>query len=169
MLIVCGAVARAALDREQPCEPPAHAHHLNPIADVEKGRITSFFGATLERYTSYRGHTPAEGNVGAVKQLLFTDKGVLSVSKHSVHYATRRGLTQWHLTYVGACCSNRAVANKRRQEPRLHRAPLHELHLKGHEGDPGGRMSGQHVQGRCGQGNYRRHGKAAIPVCCASC
>ncbi|KAJ4359488.1 poly(A)-specific ribonuclease [Didymosphaeria variabile] len=62
------------------------------------GRITSFFGATLERYTSYRGHTPADGTVGAVKQLLFTDRGVLSVSKHSVHYASRRGLTQWHLT-----------------------------------------------------------------------
>ncbi|KAF1965711.1 PAB-dependent poly(A)-specific ribonuclease subunit PAN2 [Bimuria novae-zelandiae CBS 107.79] len=62
------------------------------------GRITSFYGPALERYTSYRGHAPAEGTVGAVKQLLFTDKGVLSISKHSVHYASRRGLTQWHLT-----------------------------------------------------------------------
>ncbi|KAJ4295515.1 poly(A)-specific ribonuclease [Kalmusia sp. IMI 367209] len=62
------------------------------------GRITSFYGPALERYTSYRGHAPADGTVGAVKQLLFTDKGVLSVSKHTVHYASRRGLTQWHLT-----------------------------------------------------------------------
>lgn len=61
--------------------------------------MTSFYGPGLERYTSYRGHAAAEG---AVKQLLFTDKGILSVSKQSVHYSLRRGITQWHLTYVGA-------------------------------------------------------------------
>lgn len=62
-----------------------------------QGRITSFYGATLERYTSYRGHAASEG---PVKQFLFTEKGVLSISKQSVHYALRRGITQWHLTYA---------------------------------------------------------------------
>lgn len=33
-----------------------------------------------------------------VKQFLFCDRGVLSVSHESVHLATRRGLTIWHLT-----------------------------------------------------------------------
>ncbi|KAI4925267.1 poly(A)-specific ribonuclease [Alternaria conjuncta] len=59
------------------------------------GRITSFYGPHLERYTSYRGHAPPDG---PVKQFLFTEKGILSVSKQSVHYSHRRGLTQWHLT-----------------------------------------------------------------------
>jgi PAB-dependent poly(A)-specific ribonuclease subunit 2 len=29
-------------------------------------------------------------------QFLFTEKGVLSISRHSVHYAHRRGITVWH-------------------------------------------------------------------------
>ncbi|KAF2744609.1 PAB-dependent poly(A)-specific ribonuclease-like protein subunit pan2 [Sporormia fimetaria CBS 119925] len=62
----------------------------------EYGRVTSFYGPSLERYTSYRGHGQDEG---PVKQFLFSDKGILSVSKQSVHYAHRRGLTQWHLTH----------------------------------------------------------------------
>jgi PAB-dependent poly(A)-specific ribonuclease subunit 2 len=59
-----------------------------------QGRVTSFYGAQLTRYTSYRGHEAIEG---AVKQFLFTDKGILSVSQQSIHYSHRRGLTQWHL------------------------------------------------------------------------
>ncbi|KAF2203610.1 PAB-dependent poly(A)-specific ribonuclease subunit PAN2 [Delitschia confertaspora ATCC 74209] len=61
----------------------------------EFGRVTSFYGPQLERYTAYRGH-PATN--GPVKQFLFTEKGVLSVAKQSVHFSIRRGLTQWHLT-----------------------------------------------------------------------
>jgi hypothetical protein len=57
----------------------------------------SFYGPNLEKYTSYRAHPTAEG---AVQQLLFTEKGILSISKWSIHFAIRRGLTQWHLTYV---------------------------------------------------------------------
>ncbi|KAF2737040.1 PAB-dependent poly(A)-specific ribonuclease subunit PAN2 [Polyplosphaeria fusca] len=58
------------------------------------GRVTSFYGPGLERCTSYRAHA---ANEGGVKQLLFTEKGIISVSKHSVHFSMRRGLTQWHL------------------------------------------------------------------------
>ncbi|KAH6232247.1 PAN2-PAN3 deadenylation complex catalytic subunit PAN2 [Parastagonospora nodorum] len=60
-----------------------------------QGRVTSLYGPSLERYTSYRGHATSDG---PVKQFLFTDKGVLSISRQSVHYSHRRGLTQWHLT-----------------------------------------------------------------------
>ncbi|XTI82352.1 PAB-dependent poly(A)-specific ribonuclease subunit PAN2 [Cenococcum geophilum] len=59
------------------------------------GRVMSFYGPNLEKYTSYRAHPTAEG---AVQQLLFTEKGILSISKWSIHFAIRRGLTQWHLT-----------------------------------------------------------------------
>ncbi|KAL1594781.1 poly(A)-specific ribonuclease [Nothophoma quercina] len=88
--------------------PPAPHHPVTPVAtfafDTSQellwagnslGRITSYYGATLERYTSYRGHAASEG---PIKQFLFTEKGVLSISKQSVHYAHRRGITQWHLT-----------------------------------------------------------------------
>jgi PAB-dependent poly(A)-specific ribonuclease subunit 2 len=61
----------------------------------EFGRVTSFYGPNLERYTSYRGHPAADGQV---KQFLFTERGVLSISKQSVHFAIRRGITQWHLS-----------------------------------------------------------------------
>ncbi|KAF9700320.1 hypothetical protein EKO04_001633 [Ascochyta lentis] len=88
--------------------PPGPHHPATPVAtfafDTSQellwsgnslGRIASFYGATLERYTSYRGHA---ANEGPVKQFLFTEKGVLSISKQSIHYAHRRGITQWHLT-----------------------------------------------------------------------
>ncbi|KAH7093275.1 PAB-dependent poly(A)-specific ribonuclease subunit PAN2 [Paraphoma chrysanthemicola] len=88
--------------------PPGPHHPATPVSTFafdttqellwtgnNQGRVTSFYGPQLERYTSYRGHVPADG---PVKQFLFTDKGVLSISRQSVHYAHRRGLTQWHLT-----------------------------------------------------------------------
>jgi PAB-dependent poly(A)-specific ribonuclease subunit 2 len=52
----------------------------------------SFYGHELQKYTSFRAHASEQ-----VKQILFTDKGVLSVSPRSVHYASRRGLAIWHL------------------------------------------------------------------------
>ncbi|KAF9632784.1 hypothetical protein BFW01_g3647 [Lasiodiplodia theobromae] len=67
-------------------------------AGNDYGRVSSFFGPELQRYTSYRAHPSGEG---AVKQLLFCDKGVLSISVRSVHLASRRGVTQWHLTNEG--------------------------------------------------------------------
>ncbi|KAF2421174.1 PAB-dependent poly(A)-specific ribonuclease subunit pan2 [Tothia fuscella] len=57
------------------------------------GRVMSFYGRDFQRYTSYKGHTSEP-----VKQILFTDKGVLSISAKSIHLASRKGLTQWHLT-----------------------------------------------------------------------
>jgi len=31
---------------------------------------------------------------------LFHDRGVISIAARSVHLASRRGLTQWHIMYV---------------------------------------------------------------------
>lgn len=62
-------------------------------AGTEFGRISSFFGPDLARYTSLRAH-PGEG---PVRQILPTDRGVLSLASRSLHLASRRGLTRWHL------------------------------------------------------------------------
>lgn len=59
---------------------------------VLQGRVASFFGPELQKYTSYKGHASEP-----VKQILFTDKGVLSVSARSVHLASRRGPAIWHI------------------------------------------------------------------------
>ncbi|PKY03306.1 putative PAB-dependent poly(A)-specific ribonuclease subunit [Aspergillus campestris IBT 28561] len=62
----------------------------------EYGRITSFYGPELQRYTSIRAHPVSEG---MVRQILFHDRGVISLSSKSIHMITRRGLTQWHITH----------------------------------------------------------------------
>ena len=60
----------------------------------EFGRVSAFHGSELRRYISYRGHPVGQG---PVKQLLFHDRGVISVAPTSVHLSNRRGLAQWHL------------------------------------------------------------------------
>jgi len=60
-----------------------------------KGRIVSFYGSGLQRYTSLRAHL----DEGPVKQILVHDRGILSISATAVHFARREGLTQWHLTH----------------------------------------------------------------------
>ncbi|KAI9926776.1 hypothetical protein ASPWEDRAFT_164839 [Aspergillus wentii DTO 134E9] len=62
----------------------------------EFGRITSFYGPELQRYTSVRAHPASEG---AVRQIIFHERGVISLSSKSVHMITRRGLTQWHIAH----------------------------------------------------------------------
>ena len=53
----------------------------------------SLHGTELQKYTSWIGHRHE-----AVKQILITDKGILSLSETSVHYAQRTGPPIWHLT-----------------------------------------------------------------------
>lgn len=69
---------------------------LSANVELLKGRITSFYGPELQRYTSVRAHPVSEA---AVRQFLFHEKGVISLSSRSVHMVTRRGLTQWHVTH----------------------------------------------------------------------
>ncbi|OJJ45508.1 hypothetical protein ASPZODRAFT_134188 [Penicilliopsis zonata CBS 506.65] len=90
--------------------PPPNPHGLPTIAttlafdDVQEllwvgneyGRIVSFYGPELQRYTSVRAHPAAEG---PVRQILFHERGVISLSSRSVHMITRRGLTQWHIAH----------------------------------------------------------------------
>lgn len=60
-----------------------------------QGRVTSFYGADLQRYVSVKAHL----GEGPVKQLLVHDKGIISISSSSVHSVSRRGLTQWHTSH----------------------------------------------------------------------
>ncbi|KAL9603784.1 MAG: hypothetical protein Q9219_000893 [cf. Caloplaca sp. 3 TL-2023] len=62
---------------------------------TDSGRVLSYYGSDLQRYTSLQAH-PAQD--GAVKQFLFHDRGILSLGSRSVHLLSRRGLTQWHIS-----------------------------------------------------------------------
>ena len=59
------------------------------------GRVASFRGPDLQRYTSARAHI----NEGQVQQLLAHERGILSISSTSVHLISRTGPAIWHLTH----------------------------------------------------------------------
>ena len=82
----------------QPTRKCIGAAHLQVLYnDSTQGRVTSYEGFGLERYTSLRAHPANDGNV---LQFLFHDRGVVSLASRSVHLILRRGLTQWHLSYA---------------------------------------------------------------------
>ena len=68
--------------------------HVLAANIVLQGRVTSFYGPELQKYTSIRAHPE---NEGPVKQFLFHERGVISVAPRSVHLSSRRGLPQWHI------------------------------------------------------------------------
>ncbi|KAK4892404.1 poly(A)-specific ribonuclease [Elasticomyces elasticus] len=100
-------VTRTALPGPSPASPssPVTTFTFDTEQELlwtgnEFGRITSFHGSELQKYTSYRGHVStaprgAPGNAH-VKALLLCEKGVISLSSRSIHCASRRGLAQWH-------------------------------------------------------------------------
>jgi PAB-dependent poly(A)-specific ribonuclease subunit 2 len=57
------------------------------------GRVSSFYGTDLTRYTSFKAGD------GEIKQLLMHDRGVIALSARSVHMALRRGPPIWHIQY----------------------------------------------------------------------
>jgi PAB-dependent poly(A)-specific ribonuclease subunit 2 len=56
------------------------------------GRVLALYGPELQRYVSYVGHRGE-----AVKQILFHEKGVISLSRRHLHMAQRTGMVIWHL------------------------------------------------------------------------
>ncbi|CAJ2505173.1 Uu.00g125670.m01.CDS01 [Anthostomella pinea] len=60
------------------------------------GRVMSFYGNKLQPYTSFRIHPSQDG---AVRQILFNDKGVVSLGPRGVHMANRRGLPLWSIRH----------------------------------------------------------------------
>ncbi|KGQ07956.1 PAB-dependent poly(A)-specific ribonuclease subunit PAN2 [Beauveria bassiana D1-5] len=66
------------------------------ILTTFKGRVTSFFGSELQRYTSFKAHLSSEG---PVRQILVNDKGVIALGSSDVHMSMRRGATIWHIKH----------------------------------------------------------------------
>ncbi|KAF2971774.1 hypothetical protein GQX73_g1819 [Xylaria multiplex] len=62
----------------------------------EYGRVTSFYGAKLQQYTSFKAHTSQDGGV---LQILFNDKGVIALGARSVHMRSRRGMPLWSIRH----------------------------------------------------------------------
>ncbi|KAI1813850.1 PAB-dependent poly(A)-specific ribonuclease subunit PAN2 [Poronia punctata] len=62
----------------------------------EYGRVTSFYGAELQRYTSFKAH-PSQN--GRVYQILFNNKGVIALGARSVHMRDRCGLPLWTIRH----------------------------------------------------------------------
>ncbi|KAI1827344.1 PAB-dependent poly(A)-specific ribonuclease subunit PAN2 [Xylaria intraflava] len=65
-------------------------------AGNEYGRVTSFYGAKLQQYTSFKAHSIQDGSV---LQFLFNDKGVIALGPKSVHMRNRRGLPMWTIRH----------------------------------------------------------------------
>ncbi|KAI1186605.1 PAB-dependent poly(A)-specific ribonuclease subunit PAN2 [Nemania serpens] len=62
----------------------------------EYGRVTSFYGAKLQQYTSFKAHTSQDGGV---LQILFNDKGVIALGARGVHMRNRRGIPMWSIRH----------------------------------------------------------------------
>ncbi|GJN82195.1 PAB-dependent poly(A)-specific ribonuclease subunit PAN2 [Purpureocillium lilacinum] len=60
------------------------------------GRVTSFLGSELQRYTSFKAHLTPDG---PVRQILVNDKGVVVLGSKDVHMALRRGPPIWHIRH----------------------------------------------------------------------
>ncbi|ORY62658.1 exonuclease [Pseudomassariella vexata] len=92
-----------------PLPPPGIRGHPTPVSTLsfdtsqellwagnEYGRVSSFYGAELQQYTSFKAHKQGDGKV---HQLLFNDKGVIALGSRSVHMAMRRGPPLWHIKH----------------------------------------------------------------------
>ncbi|EGU78472.1 hypothetical protein FOXB_10993 [Fusarium oxysporum f. sp. conglutinans Fo5176] len=62
----------------------------------EYGRVTSFYGTELQRYTSFKAHASSDG---PIRQILVNEKGIVSLGAKDVHMAIRRGLPIWHIRH----------------------------------------------------------------------
>lgn len=61
---------------------------------VPQGRVTSFYGTELQRYTSFKAHASSDG---PVRQILVNEKGIVALGSKDVHMAIRRGPPIWHI------------------------------------------------------------------------
>ncbi|CAB4393897.1 unnamed protein product [Rhizophagus irregularis] len=88
---------RTTCDTNINVSAPISAIAFDPYQELlwtgnEKGRVTSHFGSGLHRYTSFRAH------LNPVRQILVSDKGVISLCSDSVKMTNRRGLIKWTLS-----------------------------------------------------------------------
>ncbi|KAG0356532.1 poly(A)-specific ribonuclease [Podila minutissima] len=69
-------------------------HHELIWAANENGYISSYYGAGLQRYSSYKAHK------GPVRQMMVLDRGIVSIAKDSIHLSNRRGVASWNILQV---------------------------------------------------------------------
>ncbi|KPM42869.1 PAB-dependent poly(A)-specific ribonuclease subunit PAN2 [Neonectria ditissima] len=62
----------------------------------EYGRVTSFYGTELQRYTSLKAHLSSDG---PVRQILINEKGIVALGSKDVHMSLRRGPPIWHIRH----------------------------------------------------------------------
>lgn len=123
----------------------------------QQGRITSYYGPGLQRYISLRAH-PA--NEGRVANLLFHERGVISLASKSVHLTSRRGLTQWHISWVNEIPMMPMILTLSLKKRIYERLAMHELPKQRQLRDPCGRMPKFHVQDRCRERKRYPRGKS---------
>lgn len=87
------------MDWQRLCRPKGTARNASVSIGSDKrfkGRVTSFVGTEMQRYTSFKAHSAADG---PVRQILVNEKGVIVLGAKDVHMALRRGLPLWHIRY----------------------------------------------------------------------
>lgn len=89
--------ARAALDGQRICKIPIDGCPKLSEPDQLQGRVTSFYGSELQRYTSFKARTTTDG---PVRQILVNDKGVVVLGSRDIHMASRKGPPIWHIRCV---------------------------------------------------------------------
>ncbi|KFA65317.1 hypothetical protein S40285_02673 [Stachybotrys chlorohalonatus IBT 40285] len=60
------------------------------------GRVTSFYGSELQRYTSFKAQLSSDG---PVRQILVNERGIVALGSKDLHMALRRGPPIWHLKH----------------------------------------------------------------------
>lgn len=60
---------------------------------VFQGHITSYYGAELQKYTSFQGHH------SEVRHFVANDRGILSLSSDKICFSARQGLRHFNLRY----------------------------------------------------------------------
>ncbi|KAI7871039.1 ubiquitin carboxyl-terminal hydrolase-domain-containing protein [Spinellus fusiger] len=59
----------------------------------DSGRVASYYGKGLQRYTSFKAHKDQQ-----IRQIRVTDRGVISLSPKSIQMRDRRGIVKWNIS-----------------------------------------------------------------------
>ncbi|ORE03413.1 hypothetical protein BCV72DRAFT_32113 [Rhizopus microsporus var. microsporus] len=60
----------------------------------DSGRVVSYYGKGLQRYTSFKMHSDQQ-----VRQIRVTDRSIISLSPKSIQMRDRRGLVKWNIRF----------------------------------------------------------------------
>ena len=88
----------AALGRLRPGIYSRHTRDRATLLNLgSQGYVSSYNGAELRRYTSFRAHNSVQQPERVVRQLLFNERGVVSLAARGLHMSTRGGPAMWNL------------------------------------------------------------------------